>query len=67
MIIQADPRCGAALLDGHEVRLAKTNPSAELIQYRDCGHSPHRYISFQQRFMDDLEAFIRRVESSANL
>jgi pimeloyl-ACP methyl ester carboxylesterase len=63
-IIQADARYGAALLDGHEVRLAKTNPHAEIVQYRDCGHSPHRAIAFEQRFFDDLEAFVRHHRPS---
>ncbi|MGO8976392.1 MAG: alpha/beta fold hydrolase [Steroidobacteraceae bacterium] len=60
-IIQADPRCGAALLDGHEARLAKTNPHAEIVQYRDCGHSPHRTLAFEHRFVGDLEAFVFKV------
>lgn len=60
-IIQADPRCGAALLDGHEARLAKTNPHAKIIQYRDCGHSPHRTLAFEHRFIGDLEAFVSTI------
>jgi pimeloyl-ACP methyl ester carboxylesterase len=62
-IIQADPRCGAALLDDHVMRLAKANPHAEIAQYRDCGHSAHRAIAFEQRFFDDLETFILRHRS----
>jgi pimeloyl-ACP methyl ester carboxylesterase len=57
-IIQADPRCGSALLDGHEARLAKTNPHAEIVQYGDCGHTPHRTLAFEHRFIGDLEAFV---------
>jgi pimeloyl-ACP methyl ester carboxylesterase len=57
-IIQADSRYGAALLEGHEQRLAKINPQAEIVQYRDCGHSPHRAHAFAERFFTDLEAFI---------
>jgi len=57
-IIQADPRFGSALLEGHEARLARTNPRAEIVQYRDCGHGPHRTRAFEDRFIDDLSAFI---------
>ena len=57
-IIQADSRYGAALLQGHELRLAKTNPKVEIIQYRDCGHSPHRALAFAERFSKTFEAFI---------
>lgn len=57
-IIQADPKCGAALLDGNEVRLARTNPQAEIIHYPACGHTPHRARAFEQRFSEDLEAFV---------
>lgn len=60
-IIQADPRCGAALLDGHEARLAKTNPHAEIVQYRDSGHIPHFTVAFEHRFIGDLEAFVSKV------
>jgi pimeloyl-ACP methyl ester carboxylesterase len=62
-IIQADARMGAALLDGHELRLAKTNPHAEITLYRDCGHSPHRTRAFEARFMGDLKAFISNVST----
>jgi pimeloyl-ACP methyl ester carboxylesterase len=62
-VIQADPRCGAALLDGHEARLAKANPRAEIVQYRNCGHSPHRTTAFADRFTGDLTAFVSNVES----
>jgi len=57
-IIQADPRCGGALLEGHEVSFARMNPQAEIVQYRDCGHGPHRTRAFEERFIGDLEAFI---------
>jgi len=62
-IIQADPRFGAALLDGHEARLARTNPLAEIVRYRDCGHSPHRTPAFEERFMGDLLAFVSTIVS----
>jgi pimeloyl-ACP methyl ester carboxylesterase len=62
--IAADPRCGAALLDAHLEQLAKTNPQAEIVQYRDCGHSPHRTLGFEQRFIGDLEAFVAAAAST---
>ncbi|WP_076866209.1 alpha/beta fold hydrolase [Bradyrhizobium mercantei] len=57
-IIQADPGCGAALLEGHESRFAHGNPRADIVRYDGCGHSPHRAIAFEQRFAADLEAFL---------
>jgi pimeloyl-ACP methyl ester carboxylesterase len=57
-IIQADPRLGAALLEGHEARLAHANPHAEIVRYDGCGHSPHRAMAFEQRFMTDLQVFV---------
>jgi pimeloyl-ACP methyl ester carboxylesterase len=61
-IIQADPRFGAALLEGHEARLAHNHPCAEIVRYDDSGHMPHRAIAFEQRFMGDLEAFILNLK-----
>jgi pimeloyl-ACP methyl ester carboxylesterase len=61
-LIQADPQCGAALLEGHEVRFSSANPEAEIVRYQRCGHSPHRYLAFEQRFWDDLQAFIAKIE-----
>lgn len=57
-IIQADPRLGAALLGGHEARFAHDNPHAELVRYDGCGHTPHRALAFEQRFIDDLQTFM---------
>ncbi|WP_050629233.1 alpha/beta fold hydrolase [Bradyrhizobium viridifuturi] len=62
-IVQADPRCGAALLEGHEVRFARDNPRAGIVRYEGCGHSPHRAIAFEQRFAADLQAFLARLPS----
>ncbi|MFB9266873.1 alpha/beta fold hydrolase [Bradyrhizobium erythrophlei] len=62
-ITQSDPRLGAALLEGHETRLAHDNPHAEIIRYGGCGHTPHRSIEFEQRFMADLQAFISSLTS----
>jgi pimeloyl-ACP methyl ester carboxylesterase len=60
-IIQADPRCGAALLDGHEIRLAKANPKAEIVRYDGCGHRCHAQLAFYERFLMDLDSFLERV------
>jgi hypothetical protein len=57
-IIQADPRFGAALLEGHEARLAHNNAHAEIVRYNASGHMPHRAIAFEQRFIGDLQAFV---------
>jgi pimeloyl-ACP methyl ester carboxylesterase len=59
-IIQSDARMGAALLDGHEIRLKKINPSAEIVLYEQCGHAPHRTRAFEARFFDDVAAFVAR-------
>src|SRR5207237_4411271 len=50
-IIQADPRFGAALLEGHEARLAHDHTRADIVRYDDSGHMPHRDIAFAQRFI----------------
>ena len=62
-IIHADPRFGAALLEGHEARLRKTNPKAEIIHYIGSGHRPHAACAFEQRFIADLEGFVSTVLS----
>jgi len=60
-IVQADPQCGAVLLDDHLSRLAKTNPHADIVQYRKCGHSIHRMRAFEQRFLGDVQAFVSKI------
>lgn len=62
-IVQADPSCGAALLEGHAARLAQDNPRAALVRYEGCGHSPHRAIAFEQRFTADLQDFLSSLRS----
>jgi pimeloyl-ACP methyl ester carboxylesterase len=57
-VIQADARMGAALLDGHELRLAQANPAAEIVFYKDCGHAPHRTRAFEARFFEDVARFL---------
>jgi pimeloyl-ACP methyl ester carboxylesterase len=56
-IVQADPACGAALLEGHEGRLKATNPRARIIRYLGSGHAPHRLNAYADRFYDDVERF----------
>ena len=62
-IIHADPRFGAALLEGHKARLAKTNPKTEIVHYNGSGHRPHAARAFEQRFTGDLEGFVSKVLS----
>ena len=49
-VLQADPRFGPALLQGHEARLAASNPGAEIVRYDNGGHNLHRAKAFEQRF-----------------
>ncbi|MEO6341172.1 MAG: alpha/beta hydrolase [Caulobacteraceae bacterium] len=60
-VIQADPRLGAALLDGHEQRMAKTNPDAEIIRYDNAVHTIHMIPAFENRFAADIAAFASKV------
>jgi pimeloyl-ACP methyl ester carboxylesterase len=62
-IIQADPTCGAALLEGHDVLLAKINPKAEIVRYERCGHRCHAERAFEQRFFEDVQNFLQEVMS----
>ncbi|MGY3529658.1 alpha/beta fold hydrolase [Bradyrhizobium sp. USDA 4452] len=61
-IIQADPGCGAALLEDHDARFAHDNPRADIVRYESCGHSPHRSIAFEQRFAADLQTFLLSLQ-----
>ena len=64
-VVQADPRCGAILLDDHLSRLTTTNPYAEIVQYRNCGHSIHRMRAFEQRFLSDVQTFVSKIISGS--
>ena len=57
-VIQADARCGAALLDGHEARFSAANPHARMLRYGGCGHHPHRSLKYEARFREDLGTFL---------
>jgi pimeloyl-ACP methyl ester carboxylesterase len=63
-VIQADPACGAALLDSHIERFVRSNPAVDVRRYPGCGHSVHRIHAFEQRFFDDLEQFIVTLPST---
>jgi pimeloyl-ACP methyl ester carboxylesterase len=65
-ILQSDSRFGAALLQGHEVRLAASNPDAEIVRYDDAGHNLHRALAFEQRFLADLRGFIAKLKPSSS-
>jgi len=57
LVIQSDPARGAALLDGHEMRLLAVNPTARVKRYDGSGHGPHRLNAYVDRFYDDVERF----------
>ena len=57
-IVRADPHLGGVLLEGHERRLANTNPQVPILDYKDCGHQPHRIQAFEERFAADVRAFL---------
>ena len=60
-VLQSDPTLGAALLDGHEARLAATNPGAEIVRYSGATHNIHRELAYEERFFADLTAFLSRL------
>jgi pimeloyl-ACP methyl ester carboxylesterase len=62
-VLQADPRFGPALLQGHEARLAASNPGAEIVRYDHGGHNLHRAMAFEQRFLGDLQSFISTLDA----
>jgi pimeloyl-ACP methyl ester carboxylesterase len=62
-ILQSDATLGAALLDGHELRLAATNPQVEIVRYDGATHNIHRERAFEDRFFADLTAFLSRLTS----
>jgi hypothetical protein len=41
--------------------LLATNPHLEIVQYKQCGHHPHRMPGFESRFFDDLEDFVAKT------
>ncbi len=57
-ILRGDAHLGAVILEGHEQRLAKTNPDAQIIHYAGCGHLLHQTTAFEARFLKDLQDFL---------
>ncbi|MEO6341171.1 MAG: alpha/beta hydrolase [Caulobacteraceae bacterium] len=60
-VIQADPRLGAGLLAGHELRLAETHPEAEIVRYDNAVHAIHMLPAFEERFAEDIAAFSSKL------
>ena len=48
-------------LIGHEIRLAMANPEAEIVCYDGCGHRCHAQRTFDERFLTDLDKFLKKV------
>jgi pimeloyl-ACP methyl ester carboxylesterase len=65
-LVRGEERFGAAFWDEHAVSLLATNPHLEIVQYKQCGHHPHRMPGFESRFFNDLEEFIAKIVSGAN-
>jgi pimeloyl-ACP methyl ester carboxylesterase len=57
-IVRGEKRFGAAFWEEHMRMMSATNPRVEIIEYKECGHHPHRMIAFEERFLHDLEDFI---------
>ncbi|MCB1539699.1 MAG: alpha/beta hydrolase [Hyphomicrobiales bacterium] len=62
-ILLGDPKLGGVILEGHDIRLAKTNPDAKMIQYAGCGHLLHQTSAFEARFLQDLRGFLSSFPS----
>jgi pimeloyl-ACP methyl ester carboxylesterase len=60
-LVRGEERFGAAFWDEHAVNLLAINPHLEIVQYKLCGHHPHRMPGFDQRFFYDLEDFIAKT------
>jgi len=60
-LVRGEERFGGAFSDEHAGSLLATNPHLEVVQYKQCGHHPHRMLGFEQRFFDDLEEFIAKT------
>ena len=61
IVVRGDPELGGALLEGHDARLASTNPQASILHYKGCGHHPHRMTNFATRFADDVKSFLTEM------
>jgi pimeloyl-ACP methyl ester carboxylesterase len=60
-LIRGEEQYGGAFSDEHAGSLLETNPHLEIVQYKQCGHHPHRMLRFEQRFFGDLEDFIAKA------
>ncbi len=60
-LVRGEERFGAAFWDEHAGSLLAINPHLEIVQYKQCGHHPHRMPGFEQRFFYDLEDFIAKT------
>src|SRR5258706_5422652 len=60
-LVRGEERFGAAFWDEHAGSLLAINPPLEIVQYKQCGHHPHRMPGFEQRFFYDLEDFIAKT------
>jgi pimeloyl-ACP methyl ester carboxylesterase len=57
-VARGDPHLGAALLEGHDARLASANPETRILHYKGCGHLLHHTTVFATRFANDITAFL---------
>jgi len=48
---------------GRAACLTMTNPHADIVQYRNCGHSINRMRAFEQRFLSDVQVFVSKIIS----
>ncbi|MCC2103480.1 MAG: alpha/beta hydrolase [Hyphomicrobiales bacterium] len=62
-ILRGDPHLGGVILEGHDIRLARTNPDARIIQYTGCGHLLHQTAAFEDRFLGDVRDFLSSFPS----
>ena len=60
-VVRGEERFGGAFWDEHAVSLLATNPHLEIVQYKQCGHHPHRMPDFEPRFLNDLEDFVAKT------
>ncbi|WP_407179967.1 alpha/beta fold hydrolase [Bradyrhizobium sp. STM 3562] len=65
-LVRGEERFGAAFWDEHAVSLLESNPHLEIVQYKQCGHHPHRMQGLEARFLSDLQDFIAKTVSGAN-
>jgi pimeloyl-ACP methyl ester carboxylesterase len=60
-VARGDPHLGAALLEGHDARLASANPQTRILHYKGCGHLLHHTTVFATRFANDIKAFLAEL------